>query len=74
MKKEIKKPPKIAEWLLKIIANQNNNSAIIGDLEEEYFQKVESQGNVFAQLWYWILLVVSLPSFLYNFFVSRTDS
>jgi putative ABC transport system permease protein len=62
-KKRIKSPPKLAEWLLKAIANKNNNSAIIGDLEEEYYQKVKSRGITFAWLWYWFLILISLPSF-----------
>ena len=68
MKRQNKKPPKIAEWLLKTIANKNNNSAIIGDFEEEYYFKVETKGVVFAKLWYWSLIFISLPSFIVNNF------
>lgn len=35
MKTQNKKPPKFTEWLLRVIANKNNNSAIIGDLEKK---------------------------------------
>ena len=50
MRKQRKRYPSMAEWLLKIVANKNNNSAIIGDLEEEYFQKVKSHGLVLLAL------------------------
>jgi len=72
MTKQIKKLPKIAVWLLKIIANKNNNSAIIGDLEEEYYQKIKSQGTLHALFWYWSLILVSLPSFLTDMIYWRT--
>jgi len=72
MKNKIKNPPKIAQWLLKTIANKNNNSAIIGDLEEEYYQKIKSQGTLLTLLWYWSLIFISLPSFLTNMIYWRT--
>ena len=66
MKNKIKRPPKIAEWLLKTMANKNNNSAIMGDLEEEYYFKAEIKGVVFAWFWFWFLISISVPSFLLN--------
>lgn len=66
MKKQIKKPPKIAECLLKAIANKNNNSAIIGDLEEEYQQNIRERGFGFALFRYWLIILFSLPSFFTN--------
>jgi len=38
------KPPGIAEWLLRKIANRTEKNAIIGDLEEEYNDIINKQG------------------------------
>jgi len=65
-KKQIKKPPKFAEWLLKAIANKNNNTAIIGDLEEEYIQNLRLRGYLYALFRLWLVILLSLPSFLTN--------
>ena len=66
MTKTGKKPPKIAEWLLKIIANQQSNSAIIGDLEKEFSALAENRNVTYAFFWYWKLIIISLPSFVKN--------
>ena len=72
MNKQIKNPPIIAEWLLTAIANQKDNQAIIGDFEEEYYQIAETRGTTFAQLWYWSIIIISLPSFFINNFFWST--
>ena len=64
MNKEKHKPPKIAERLLKILANRKSRSAIIGDLEEEYTVLSASHGKAHALLWYWKTIILSLPSFI----------
>jgi len=66
MKKQIKSPPKLAEWLVTAIANRKDKRAIIGDLEEEYYFNAKSHGIFYAYLWYWSLVVISLPSFIMN--------
>jgi len=73
MKKQINKPPKIAKWLLRIVVNKNNHSAIIGDLEEEYRQHIKDRGFGFAWFRYWCVILFSLPSFFTEtFFWSGT--
>ncbi len=64
MNKEKHKPPKIAERLVKILANRKSQSAIIGDLEEEYTALSMSRGKAHALLWYWKTIILSLPSFI----------
>ena len=49
-----------------MLANSRSNSAIIGDLEEEYSVLAETEGNSHALLWYWKLILISIPSFLHN--------
>lgn len=66
MRKQNKKPPSAAKWLLKATANRNESSAIIGDLEEEYYFIAESRGVIYARFWYWAQVVISLPSFFIN--------
>jgi putative ABC transport system permease protein len=58
------KPPKIAEWILRKIANRGESEMIRADLEEEYKEAVEKKGRGRARLWYWTLVLVSTPSFI----------
>jgi len=57
------KPPRLAEKLLAFLANRSADTAIIGDLEEEYSAQAESRGTRHALLWYWKLILISIPSF-----------
>ena len=66
MTKSGRTPPPLAEKLLGFLANQQSQSAIIGDLEEEFSQIAENQGYVQALLWYWKLILISVPSFIKN--------
>jgi putative ABC transport system permease protein len=61
-----KKPPKVAEWLLCRFANRDEAVAIIGDCEEEFYERANSCGFFWARLWYWRLVLISLPSFFAN--------
>ena len=67
MKKNIPKPHRIARWLLCIMANRKDNAAIIGDLEEEFHRNIDSHGITFARLSYWLVAIISFPSFFTNF-------
>jgi putative ABC transport system permease protein len=64
MKNQNLKPPRIAEWILRRIANRGESEVIGGDLEEEYKETVEEKGIGRARLWYWTLILVSTPSFI----------
>jgi ABC-type antimicrobial peptide transport system permease subunit len=66
MKKSKSKPPKIAEGLLKLLANRRAQSAIIGDLEEEYTSLFKNRGKTHALLLYWKTIIISIPSFIKN--------
>ncbi|MFC2158862.1 ABC transporter permease [Acidobacteriota bacterium] len=59
-----KKPPRAAQFLLKRLANRRETGLILGDLEEEFNDMVESKGPFRAFFWYWILLCISTPSFV----------
>ncbi len=64
MKSQNFKPPKIAEKIIKFIANRNESTAILGDLREEFLEAVEKEGSQRARLSYWRLALVSFPSFI----------
>jgi hypothetical protein len=60
-----KKSPKVAGWLLRRFANRDEAVAIIGDFEEEFFERANSRGFFKARLWYWkLVLFLSLHSLL----------
>jgi putative ABC transport system permease protein len=61
-----RKPPKVAKWLLSRFANRDEAVAIIGDCEEEFSERANSHGFLKARLWYWKLVLISLPSFFTN--------
>jgi putative ABC transport system permease protein len=60
----MKKPPRFAAWMLRSIANRDERAAIVGDCEEEFHEHSLNRGTLRAHLWYWSLVLVSLPSFL----------
>ena len=59
-----RKPPKSACWLLKVLANRDEKAAILGDLSEEYAEIASSKSTFRAALWYWGLILASIPSFV----------
>jgi putative ABC transport system permease protein len=63
-----KKPPGVAEWLLRCLANRDEPVAIIGDFEEEFSERASSRGYFRARLWYWRLVLISFPSFITNIY------
>ncbi len=66
MKPTRKKPPRVAEWFLRRLANRDETMAIVGDFEEEFFERADSHGFFKARIWYWRLVLISLPSFVTN--------
>ncbi len=60
-KKNIKNPPRPAEWLLRHFIKYEDNSSILGDFDEEFFEIAESCGNIRANFWYWRQVFKSLP-------------
>ncbi len=61
-----RKLPWMAGSLLKKFANKDNCSAILGDFQEEYNEVADSQGIFRALLWFWLLVIISFPSFIKN--------
>jgi len=64
MSQQMKRPPRFAAWMLRSSANRDERAAIVGDCEEEFHEQCMNRGTLRAHLWYWSLVLVSLPSFL----------
>ncbi len=64
MKSSKKHPPILAYWLLKIFTSDWKNPSLIGDLEEEFFDKAEVKGFTYARIWYIIQVIGSLPKLI----------
>jgi len=59
-----KKPPVVAGWILNRIVRYNEEFHIDGDFNEEYYQVINTRGKFYAWVWYWRLLLFSLPFFV----------
>lgn len=64
MKNKHSGPPRIAEKILKLIANRNEKATILGDFREEFLETAREKGLHRARMSYWKLALVSLPSFI----------
>ena len=64
MRNNTKRPPGLAEWIVKKISNPVERNSIIGDFDEIYSETAERKGIFYAQLWYWVHLFLSTPAFL----------
>ena len=60
------KTPKIAEFFLKLFLRSELKEHRLGDYEEIFHYKVESEGVLKAKLWYWSQTLRSIPRFIYN--------
>ena len=66
MKQKSLQTTKIAGWLLRKFAFTYEETALFGDIEEEYRKKTD-EGSLFrAILWYWKQVLISIPPFLKN--------
>ncbi|MFC1556165.1 ABC transporter permease [candidate division KSB1 bacterium] len=59
-------PPQTAERIISLFAQYHNRPYILGDLEEDFLRKIDSNGVVFARFWYWMICLRILPGFLKN--------
>ncbi len=50
---ELLNPPAVPMAILNFFASQPDFEAVIGDINEEFHQRVESSGARAARLWYW---------------------
>ena len=59
-----KAPPRLGQWLLKRIVNNDIFYGTIGDFEEIFSQMVKDHSAIKAMGWYWLQVIKSFPSYL----------
>lgn len=57
------KPPKLAKFLLKILAYHEKDDSFMGDIEELFHDHSEYQGIWRSKRWYWWEIARSIPKF-----------
>ena len=65
-KEKTKNPPKLAEWILRCVYPDRGDFTSVGDFREEYHEVYQSSGPFKANLWYWMQIAKSIPSFIRN--------
>jgi len=63
LKENKKKPPRLAEWLLYYLINNEEREFVLGDLKELYLELYRSSGRLKANLWYLSQIVKSSHHF-----------
>ena len=66
MKDNIKKPPRIAEWLLSRTLGKQDRDIVLGDFEEFYIEFFNESGALKASTWYWMQTIKSIPAIINN--------
>ena len=62
------KPPRIAEWILNRILDENISYSASGDIEETFYTVQARYGRIKSSLWYWFQIIIFTPKFLQNSF------
>jgi putative ABC transport system permease protein len=62
------KPPPIGKWLLSFFLNYRHPETVLADFEEVYHDIARTRGVFHARLWYWLQVVLTVPSFAKNTF------
>lgn len=66
-----KKPPRLAEWILNRILDENISYSASGDIEEAFYTIQARCGRIKSSLWYWFQIIIFTPKFLQNSFQWR---
>jgi len=57
---------KIARWLLETLLNHRHPESILADYEEIYHEMAEKKNRFMAGLWYWLQIIMVIPSTIHN--------
>lgn len=57
-------PPGLARLMLQLTVDSPEYTAIVGDFEEIYHERLRSSGIFAAKTWYWRQVLTSLPAFV----------
>lgn len=68
MKDRCRKPPAVAEYILKFMAPDNFYTSAPGDFEEIFREICTNDGYPNAARWYWIQVLISIPAFFRDSF------
>ena len=60
------KPPRLAQFLLRLFMKHGDRDYRIGDYEEYFYHIRQKKGKLRALIWYWIQVLGSLPKFINN--------
>ena len=71
MKKVKHNCPALGERILKWFSADHESESFIGDVEEWYFELLETRGTIYARLWYWFQIVRSMWTYLHVSFFWR---
>lgn len=63
---KVKKPPRVAEALLKLLFPDDYAYCTIGDLREVHRSLVLEYGSLYASGWYWLQLIQAIPAYIGN--------
>ena len=66
MKQAEQKPPLIAEKIFTFILPETESYNLLGDYEELYRDLAEEKGQLKALLWYWMQIIFTILSTIYN--------
>ena len=64
-------PPRLAEWLLRLIHRQDRFLERSGDLQEVYFHSLAISGRLSASVWFWFQVLKALPAGITNNIIWR---
>ena len=64
--RKTRKPPRLAEWILRRIFPDCENDTSLGDFEEVYRTLAEESGSFRAGSWYWLQVILSVKSFIFG--------
>jgi putative ABC transport system permease protein len=59
----MKRPPKLAKFLLKLLSSHEKDESYRGDIEELFYARMESKGLWRSRCWYWWEIAKSIPGF-----------
>lgn len=59
-------PPKFPSLVLSKLLRSQDRDAVLGDIEELFFDISDTKGEFYAKSWFWIQMLKSLPGILFN--------
>jgi putative ABC transport system permease protein len=63
--------PGLGKFVLWLFLDETDYDQAIGDFGESYFYRIQSGNRIKAQVWFWSMLLKSLPGFINDYFYWR---